>query len=28
VDYLPEELKGTTYYRPSGAGEERSPDDS
>jgi putative ATPase len=22
VDYLPEELKGTTYYRPSGNGEE------
>ena len=22
VDYLPEELKGRTYYRPSGAGEE------
>ena len=22
VDYLPEELKGTTYYRPSGHGEE------
>jgi putative ATPase len=23
VDYLPDELKGTTYYRPSGNGEER-----
>jgi putative ATPase len=22
VDYLPDELKGTTYYRPSGQGEE------
>ena len=22
VDYLPEELKGTTYYKPSGSGEE------
>jgi putative ATPase len=22
VDYLPDELKGTTYYRPSGSGEE------
>jgi putative ATPase len=22
VDYLPDELKGTTFYRPSGAGEE------
>ena len=22
VDYLPDELKGTTYYRPSGNGEE------
>ena len=22
VDYLPEELKGRTYYRPSGNGEE------
>ena len=22
VDYLPDELKGTTYYSPSGAGEE------
>jgi putative ATPase len=22
VDYLPEELRGRTYYRPSGAGEE------
>ena len=28
VDYLPDELKGTTYYRPSGAGEERAPDES
>ena len=25
VDYLPDELKGTTYYEPSGNGEE-SPD--
>ena len=24
VDYLPEPLKGKTYYRPSGAGEERN----
>ena len=23
VDYLPDELKGTTYYRPSGSGDER-----
>src|SRR6185436_2336132 len=23
VDHLPDELKGTTYYRPSGSGEER-----
>jgi hypothetical protein len=23
VDYLPDELKGKTYYRPSGNGEER-----
>ena len=22
VDYLPDELKGRTYYRPSGSGEE------
>ena len=22
VDYLPDELKGKTYYRPSGNGEE------
>jgi len=22
VDYLPDELKGTTYYEPSGSGEE------
>jgi putative ATPase len=22
VDYLPDELKGKTYYRPSGSGEE------
>jgi putative ATPase len=27
VDYLPDELKGKTYYRPSGNGEER-PDES
>jgi putative ATPase len=25
VDYLPDELKGTTYYRPSGNGEESEP---
>ena len=24
VDYLPEELKGKTYYRPSGSGEEEA----
>jgi len=24
VDYLPDELKGRTYYRPSGSGEEES----
>ena len=24
VDYLPDELKGKTYYRPSGNGEEES----
>jgi putative ATPase len=24
VDYLPDELKGKTYYRPSGRGEEES----
>jgi putative ATPase len=24
VDYLPDELKGRTYYEPSGAGEEAS----
>jgi putative ATPase len=24
VDYLPDELKGTTYYEPSGSGEETS----
>ena len=24
LDHLPEELKGRTYYRPSGSGEERS----
>ena len=24
VDYLPDELKGRTYYRPSGKGEERT----
>ena len=23
VDYLPEPLKGKTYYRPSGTGEEK-----
>jgi putative ATPase len=27
VDYLPEELKGKTYYRPSGSGEEEADDD-
>jgi putative ATPase len=27
VDYLPDELKGTTYYRPSGSGEETRGDD-
>ncbi len=26
VDYLPDELKGTTYYRPSGNGEEHEDD--
>jgi putative ATPase len=26
VDYLPEELKGKTYYRPSGSGEEEEHD--
>ena len=26
VDYLPEELRGRTYYRPSGAGEEDADD--
>jgi len=26
VDYLPEELKGRTYYRPSGSGEEEADD--
>jgi putative ATPase len=26
VDYLPDELKGTTYYRPSGSGEEEAED--
>ena len=25
VDYLPDELKGTTYYTPSGSGEEEKP---
>jgi putative ATPase len=24
VDYLPDELKGTKYYEPSGNGEEQS----
>jgi putative ATPase len=28
VDYLPEELKGSTYYEPSGEGEEGSADSS
>ena len=26
VDYLPEELRGKTYYRPSGSGEEEAAD--
>jgi putative ATPase len=26
VDYLPEELRGRSYYRPSGAGEEEAQD--
>jgi putative ATPase len=26
VDYLPDELKGRTYYRPSGKGEEADPE--
>jgi putative ATPase len=26
LDYLPEELRGRTYYRPSGSGEEHDPD--
>jgi putative ATPase len=26
VDYLPEELRGRTYYQPSGAGEEEADD--
>jgi putative ATPase len=26
VDYLPDELKGRTYYEPSGKGEETKPD--
>jgi putative ATPase len=26
VDYLPDELKGRTYYEPSGSGEEARPD--
>jgi putative ATPase len=28
VDYLPEELKGSTYYEPSGEGDEGSPESS
>jgi putative ATPase len=28
VDYLPDELKGRTYYEPSGSGEETGPDES
>jgi putative ATPase len=28
VDYLPDELKGTTYYRPTGSGEEEAEDGS
>jgi putative ATPase len=27
VDHLPDELKGTTYYRPSGSGEEQEDED-
>ena len=27
VDHLPDELKGTTYYRPSGSGEEKEVED-
>jgi putative ATPase len=27
TDYLPEELRGKTYYRPSGSGEEEETDD-
>jgi putative ATPase len=27
LDYLPEELQGRTYYRPSGHGEETAVDD-
>jgi putative ATPase len=27
VDHLPDELKGTTYYRPSGSGEETKGDE-
>jgi putative ATPase len=27
VDYLPDELKGRTYYEPSGSGEETRPDE-
>jgi replication-associated recombination protein RarA len=26
VDHLPEDLRGRTYYRPSGSGEEEAPD--
>jgi len=26
VDYLPEDLRGRSYYRPSGAGEEEEED--
>jgi putative ATPase len=28
VDYLPEELKGSTYYEPSGEGEEAVDSDA
>jgi putative ATPase len=28
LDYLPDELKGRTYYRPSGSGEEEAFDGS
>ena len=28
VDYLPDELKGTTYYKPSGSGKKKRPSPS